>query len=219
MAAPPNDQDESSMLLQAIESLPLFDDLFLRMQAQNIAMVNAHIIDIEHDMFSKYMEMESTPIPEALFTSAISQMWIFSLYELLRTWRHRIQEIITHRQLCLAGKKPAVVAPEGIDIDINRPYLNSLLRAETDEDFVKSLQDAYDRVEPVFRDIEGVRITLAKHEIPKAKGSKAANVGYARIDPLSGSMNFFYLDKDGYSNMVSRHSIVEQLLKILRADT
>ena len=58
-----------------------------------------------------------------------------------------------------------------------------------------------------------MRVTLAKHEIPKCKGVKAENVGYARIDPLTGSMTFFYLDKDGSYNDISRDKIVKNLLR------
>ena len=44
MSTPPLEPfDESEALYKVMDSLPLMDDLFLRMQAQNIAMVNAHM--------------------------------------------------------------------------------------------------------------------------------------------------------------------------------
>lgn len=109
-------------------------------------------------------------------------MWIFSLYELLRTWRQRVREALSHR-------------------------------AESASTYVYVLQAAKESLEPVFRSIEGVRVTLAKHEVPKCKGVKAKNVGYARIYPSTGSMTYFYLDKDGSYNDASRDKVVKNLLR------
>ncbi len=213
MQAPaPEPIGESKALYGVLKFLPLMDDLFLRMQAQNIAMVNAHIIDIERSMYSKYMERDRTPVSEALFTSALSQMWLFSLYELLRTWRQRVQEVLTHAERFAKGKVPATVIPESPDYHTNLAYLHALVRAEKDSEFLEKMRKAKAVLEPVFRELEGVRVTLAKHEIPKRQCVKAANVGYARIDPLSGSMNYQYINKDGYSSVVSRHSIVQLIL-------
>lgn len=210
----PEDVDESSALLAALGDLPLFDDMYLRMQAQNIAMVNAHLINLEHDMYRKYMETDRTPVPEALFTSAISQMWIFSVYELLRTWRQRTQELLRHAGRFRQGTETAVEVPRGeVDIRVNYPYIHALSRAEKDDAFLAEIKETNEKLEPTFREIEGVRVTLAKHEIPKGRGMKAANVGYARIDPLSGSMNYFFQDNEGFSNVVSRAKIVERLLR------
>lgn len=209
--------DESSLLLEVLKTLPLFkDDVFLRMQAHNIAMVNDHILNFEQDMFQKFIENDRAPIPEMLFTSAISQMWIFSLYELLRTWRQQVREILVHREKYIGKKEPSIVVPEQLDINTNRSYLQALVRAETDDDFAALLKVTDQILEPVFRKIEGVRVTLAKHEVPKQKGVKAANVGYSRIDPLTGSINYFYLDKDGFTHIVSRQSLVLQLLSALK---
>ena len=209
--APPPDQSEA--LHDVLKSLPLMDDLFLRMQAQNIVMVNAHIIDVEKAMFRQYMEEESTPVSQALFTSALSQMWIFALYELLRTWRQRVQETLVHGEKFVAGQTEATVIPAQPDYATNFPFLCARARAEHDQDFLRQIREARDLIDPPYRELEGVRVTLAKHEIPKGKGLKAANAGYARIDPLSGSMNYLFINKDGHSNMVSRHSIVQHILQ------
>lgn len=39
------------------------------------------------------MVTEKTPLPRALFVSALSQLWIFGVYELLRTWRQRCKDV------------------------------------------------------------------------------------------------------------------------------
>ena len=43
----------------------------------------------EHDLAAEYHEQETTPVPTAAMVSAVAQLWIFGLYELLRTWRQR----------------------------------------------------------------------------------------------------------------------------------
>jgi len=39
-------------------------------------------------------DRDATPIAEAAFLSAQSQMWIFAAYEIMRTWRQRVRRMI-----------------------------------------------------------------------------------------------------------------------------
>ena len=71
-------------------NLPLFEDLFLNMQGQNVMLVDFYLHDLERDLLREYVEIERTPFPVTLIVSALNQMWIFALYELLRTWRQRV---------------------------------------------------------------------------------------------------------------------------------
>ncbi len=73
--------------------LPLFNDLFLSMQGQNVMLVDLYLRDLERDLLRELIKIERTPIPATLFVSALSQMWIFAVYELLRTWRQRIKDL------------------------------------------------------------------------------------------------------------------------------
>jgi hypothetical protein len=74
--------------------ITLCDDLWMRMQAQNIAVVDIAIVrPMELEALCAYSREErigelSMPL------SALSQMWIFSLYEFLRTWRRRAEQIL-----------------------------------------------------------------------------------------------------------------------------
>src|SRR5882724_13462633 len=86
-------------------NLPLFEDLFLHMQGQNVMLVDFYLLDLERDLLQEYINTESTPFPAILFVSALNQMWIFALYELLRTWRQRI------RDLKLEAQKAPLAAP------------------------------------------------------------------------------------------------------------
>ena len=77
------------------ESFPLTDDIWLGMQLRNIPIVDFTIIrEIEGDALSEYMKRDRTPVDILLVLSAQSQMWIFALYEFLRTWRQRARFLL-----------------------------------------------------------------------------------------------------------------------------
>jgi hypothetical protein len=86
-----------------LRKLPLFeDDLYLGMQVTNLEVVDHILRDMESQLLALYIEKERTPGPEAMVVSAFSQLWVFGLYELLRTWRTRAQRILDFAQ-SLAG--------------------------------------------------------------------------------------------------------------------
>src|SRR5204863_549309 len=89
-------KSEDFSLLAWSAEIPLCDDLWFGMQVRNIALVDMAIIrDIERNALSSYFEKESTPSDILMVLSALSQMWIFSLYEFLRTWRQRATILLT----------------------------------------------------------------------------------------------------------------------------
>src|SRR5260370_15425287 len=84
-----------SELRDALGRLQLFgDDPYLRMQAFNLALVDQTLTRLEYEVLEKLNAEERTPIPETAHLSALSQMWIFATYELMRTWRQRAQNMI-----------------------------------------------------------------------------------------------------------------------------
>jgi hypothetical protein len=59
--------------------IPLCDDVWLGMQARNIAIVDLQVIRIiEADMLEEYFKEDRTP-PGLMLLSGMSQMWIFSV--------------------------------------------------------------------------------------------------------------------------------------------
>jgi hypothetical protein len=76
---------ESTSFADLQWNLPLFDDLFLSMQGQNVMLVDFYLRDLERDLLRELVEIERTPFPATLIVSALSQMWIFVVYELLPT--------------------------------------------------------------------------------------------------------------------------------------
>jgi hypothetical protein len=197
-------------------TLPLFEeDLFLNMQGQNVMLVDFYLQDLERDLLRLYIEIERTPFPEVLVVSALNQMWIFALYELLRTWRQRIRDLKQEAQKAAAP----VVANEEDDeniADLAWVYRkNQLKRLQEEPAFEVELNEAYDRIEPLFRRIEALRMNLAKHEVPKMKGVPALAPGYGRIDMMSGSM-VWQVDLGNMTvDMISRRSLADQLREIV----
>lgn len=84
-------------LVDVLTSLPLFDSVFLQMQSQNLALVHSHLAMLEDEMVREYDERGQTPHKTVALVSALSQMWIFALYEVLRTWRQMVDEVLSRR--------------------------------------------------------------------------------------------------------------------------
>jgi hypothetical protein len=93
MVARMKKKDIGRNLAWALQSLPLFDDVFLSMQALNLGVVHEFLLQIESELLRELVELEHTP-PNTIFVSALSQLWVFGLYELLRTWRQRAREVL-----------------------------------------------------------------------------------------------------------------------------
>ncbi len=158
---------------------------------------------------------------DALFVSALSQMWIFATYELLRTWRQFV------RDLKKASAKPPNDLSDGDQwFDHHEAevfFRREATRLQSDPNFAAMLDEAFNNVEPLFRRIERLRMNLAKHEIPKKKGDKAGKLsiapGYGRIDETDGSIYWFVdlgdvcIDGKTYreQDQVSRRSIADSL--------
>jgi hypothetical protein len=170
-------------------------------------LVDVYLRDVETDVRNEYYKLERTPVQSMMFLSAISQMWIFSVYELLRTWRQAVREI--KREATLPGP---VAADEPGDLNqlataSRRSYIE---RARTDPAFIGELDRANDRVDQVFRRIEALRMNLAKHEI-KGKKKLAIGPGYARLDESTGSLIWMVDLGDNNCDMFNRRDFADAL--------
>lgn len=213
------------------EELPLFQHLYLNMQAQNIALTDIDLRQMEVALLHEYMESERTPTMSALRVSAWSQMWVFAFYELLRTWRQRAREVKGYVDDLRNSADPEKFKAEFR----GRFKKNSKLSRTADvfdrrmfEDAEASPADTFGEigraieiVEPLFKKLEAVRMTLAKHEVPKAHGMLASAPGYGRIDMSNGSIYWMIDYKDGTSQIISRQGLAEEfesLLPVLRIE-
>jgi hypothetical protein len=196
-------------------NLPLFEDLFLSMQGQNVMLVDFYLQDLERDLLRLHVELERTPFPDVLIVSALDQMWIFALYELLRTWRQRVRDLKQGAQK-VAGPVAAADEDEGSMADLAMLFRDGQLkRLREDPSFAAELNGAYELIEPLFRRIEALRMNLAKHEVPKMKGVPALAPGYGRIDMTSGSMTWQVDLGNMEVDIVSRRSLADQLREIV----
>jgi hypothetical protein len=176
--------------------LPMFEDLYMGMQAMNLDIVDDVLEQEEATLLREYIELERTPVPQALFVSALSQLWVFGMYELLRTWRQRVNDVLKFvyatQKMKAAGRKTFIAARRRKvkritqhAIDSPWKYFSKALRGKN---FLSQLENAFDRSELAFRRIEALRISLAKHEVPRSDGMAAMAPGYGRIDMTDGSI-------------------------------
>ena len=59
------------------------------MQAMNVGVADSVITEREYALLREYHEIEKTPLESAMAVSALSQMWVYAMYEVLRMWRDR----------------------------------------------------------------------------------------------------------------------------------
>jgi hypothetical protein len=188
--------------------LPLFDDLFLSMQGQNIMWVDFYLRDLERDLLRELVEIERTPFPATLIVSALSQMWIFAVYELLRTWRQRIKDLKRDAQKLRA---PTTARSRLSGLYYDRQLANLRKKPK----YGNELDQALDHMEPIFRRIEALRMNLAKHEVPKMHGTPAMAPGYGRIDGMDGSISWQIDLGNNSVDLVSRRSLADQLRRLV----
>jgi hypothetical protein len=220
MDEPQNDAEEPR-ILDSLRELPLLDEVFLGMQAMNVDLVDAYLEGWEEQLLQEYMQRDRTPSESAVSVSAFSQMWVFAVYELLRTWRGRVREIVkwadrvraldgAEREAAGAAKRDEIErrASELLDAEIRWQVFG---RAVSEPAFVEELRLALNRTEIAFRDIEAVRITLAKHELPRQGGVSAGAPGYGRIDMETGSIYWqVELGRDEVT-IISRRGLADML--------
>jgi len=220
-------------LLEVLTELPLLSELDFRMQVTNIAMVDLYLEDMESALVRELHLHDKTPVPEAMLVGALSQMWVFAVYELLRTWRQLIQELLAYgeeikdlrghaRTQRIGAEERSIrgVRNDGPAVLGRRRALEWARTKRKRERLAKAL----DRVMPLFRRLEALRISIAKHEVAKTnRGKGRANIAfaptYARIDPIDGSIKWLFDYADGMSDMVSRREIADDLRSLRRGGT
>ncbi len=196
--------EESISFADLLWNLPLFDDLFLSMQGQNVMLVDLYLRDLERDLLRELIEIERTPFPATLIVSALSQMWIFAVYELLRTWRQRVKDLKHDAQ-------KSAVQQSGHSKLAGLYYEDQLAHLRKKPAYAKELDRAVNLTEPLFRRIEALRMNLAKHEVPKLHRVPAMAPGYGRIDGITGSISWQIDLGNNLVDLVSRRSLADQL--------
>jgi hypothetical protein len=188
----PINEIEYHELIDGLCSLTMFGDIYMRMQGNNLAIVDQFIMPIEQQVAKRLFDEERTPIDDVMFLNAQSQMWIFSLYEILRAWRQNAKNTIKWYQNNVLEQKISQYREQ----DGTYLHRGRLRRAEQLEvvlknpDIVASLQDDMKRLHMPYSQIDFLRVSLAKHEEKGKLNSVANSPGYARIDRMTGSMTY-----------------------------
>ncbi|MBV5348015.1 hypothetical protein JZU46_07380 [bacterium] len=194
-------------------SLSLFDDMYLNMQAMNIALIDQFITEWEYSLLQEYVKIEKTPLDTAMFVSAQSQMWIFALYELLRTWRSRINKLLKWKSS--GGITQVLNNLEQDRFNLATHFRKSHLEMLRDAPaFACALQSDSELLNGVFAMTAAIRINLAKHEIQGKENSFPRAPGYGRINNWYGALDFELQHKDGSFEYLNRRDIAEALRKI-----
>ena len=219
--------DFGGPLAGAITKLPLIRaDMYLRMQATNLSVVDMFIRGLEEQLLAEYLAIERTPTESAFFVSSLSQLWFFGVYELFRTWRQRAKEIAEFareildcdegdREACIARRRELVESGSSLlESGLSRRWNGYDAVIEDPAESIAQLSGALDRVEILYRRLEALRVHLAKHEVPKQIGSEAMAPGYGRIDGATGSMAYQVLLGGDEIDIVSRRGLADDIERL-----
>jgi hypothetical protein len=210
------DELDFSVITSRLRQLPLFDDdMWLGMQAMNVGLVDMVVTQHELELLAEYMEIERTPMQSALTVSALSQMWVYGLYEVLRLWRDRRYQL---KKLYDNGGIDLKLAsmPSADEVNLAAHFRRKQLEQyKIDADYRNLIDRAWERLEPIFRMVELFRMNLAKHSAPGTGTAIPRAPGYGRISMMCGSMTYELLDKEGFTHFLNRRDIADQLRKAL----
>jgi hypothetical protein len=202
-------------LPQSLGRLALFDgDPYLNMQATNLGLIDRWLIDMEKSVQRELISQEHTPT-STIFLSAVTQMWLFATYELMRTWRQRAKEVIK-----LVENSGLELKINALEEELGYQHFGRDLRAmqlrevqENPELAVKIEKDLR-RTHITFAQLEFLRIALAKHEVRGRPNMIAIAPGYARIDDWTGSLTYELSNGRDIMGYISRRDVSDAIRAI-----
>lgn len=211
-----NEKIEKMALFRALNSLYILgEDMFMRMQAHNLQMVDDYITNLEYETLRELIEKEKTPA-SAHFLSAQTQMWIFAAYELLRTWQERSKNIIKWADS--GGLQQKLEALKAKDNEIPHFGLeNQVHQLESviaDPSLVARIRNELRHLHISFTRLEFIRVALAKHEVSGKAKSAALMPGYGRINMYCGSLDYQMDNGPIILGYVNRRDVADSLRSI-----
>jgi hypothetical protein len=205
--------------------IPLGDDLWLGMQCRNIAIVDQLFIrPLGPQAIQAYGKDDRTPGELLVPLSALSQMWVFSLYEWLRTWRSRADQLIDladQHSRTKPQKKSKLIKSYVAAAKRRERHTSGMLTYHSEyvtkigePAFVASLKAYKDQTAGLFSMVEALRVTLAKHEVPKSNRLVAQAPGYARMNLMTGSLYWHFINEHGGLEKIDRRELSNLFLDI-----
>lgn len=186
-----SDQIPQYALAEALKSLTLFGtDMNLVSQAMNLTIVDEFVMGLEYDYLRAKFNETSTPY-DSIFLVAQSQMWIFSAYEVMRTWTEKAKGYVKTAENSGLHLKLK-------DLKRDRGYINytAVQRANEvqslidDPSLIQQLQEDLARTQFLFVRVEAIRIALAKHQVRKRQGGMMANGLVGFMNRECGSISY-----------------------------
>ncbi|MCK9395376.1 MAG: hypothetical protein M0Q44_07280 [Methylobacter sp.] len=219
------DEIDFSIIINGMRKLPFYeDDTFLKMQATDIGIIDSVIAQYEHSLFDAYNRDEDTA-NLVLITSALSQMWIYSLYEVLRLWKERyfdfqcLKELDDDPQTQNVSKhqKDKLKERYGKILDDDPLNMTVRIRKEQRELYINNatyrdaIENTWNELRKVFEMVNIYRINLAKHEAPKKSRMIPRAPGRPRINMWCGAIDHELIETDGTYRIMNRRDIADAL--------
>lgn len=203
-----------SILRMSWMKLVFFDDVFLNMQGMNIGLADSVVTQYEYQLLEEYFEREKTPIETVLTVGALSQMWVFALYELLRQWRDRKYQF--KKWFDNGGIDDKVQQfSKGDDLNLAQNIRSHQLKQYRNSHKIRQeLDKQWEVFKPIYSTIELYRMNLAKHCAPGKDNLLPSTPGYGRINMLCGAMDYELINKDGSYYVLNRRDIADGLRKV-----
>ncbi len=209
----PRDSIKPGQLQEALSNLKfLGDDPFLRMQAVNLDIVDQFLTDLECNVLRELHREERTP-PNAFFLNAQSQMWIFAVYELIRTWDERAKDIMKWAKNGGLQHKLTHLQSEQTDfLHFGREIrIDQLKTVIADPTIVGLLDRQLKHIHVQYERLTYIRVSLAKHQVSGKSKSVALNPGYGRINMWCGSLDYAMENGRVHLGTISRRDIADGL--------
>ncbi len=198
----------------------LGDDPFMRMQAFNLSLVDHFIMRLELELHRRRFDKEKVPVMETAFLSAQTQMWIFAVYELLRTWQAQAKDVV---KLAKSGGLTMKAEALGRKLPFAHParemraeQLRRIIKTPTT---VESIALDLRRTHILYVQLEHVRVALAKHQISGKPKAVPHAPGLVMFNRWSGSIEY----ELGYEGVIlgtlSRRDIAESLRALSNASS
>jgi len=203
---------EAHELDHSLRGLTLLgDDPYLGMQATNVALVDSFLMPLESEARAYRNADEGIDMSHAILLNALSQQWLFAVYELLRTWRERAKDVLKWKANGgLELKAAALEKGKPSNLNLGRyAFARALRRIIADSRIAKEIEDDLARTHVVFRQLEFLRVALAKHEVSGRPKVFARAPGYARIDMWTGSMSYELSNDFTILDQVTRRSFAD----------
>ncbi len=176
---------------EALRSLALFDtDRNLVNQAMNLTIVDEFIMGLEYEYLRAKFNETSTPY-DSVFLAAQSQMWIFSAYEVMRTWIQKAKGYVkTANNSGLQLKLADLKRDRGYTNFTALQKANEIQALLNDPLMLEKLRDDLARTHFLFIQVETIRVALAKHEVRKREGAMMAGGLVGHMNRECGSLSY-----------------------------